>query len=68
MPEGCRCSHWGDLAEFLLGSMTPEQADKNHNPCLIKIMEEKKLQYGLKHTHAQTHQTKRRHRSTLHDP
>lgn len=35
--------------------MTPEQADKNHNPCLIKIMEEKKLQYGLKHARTHKH-------------
>lgn len=42
-PEGCRCSHWGDLTEVLLGSLMPEQADENRNPCLIiKIMEEKK--------------------------
>lgn len=54
-PEGCQCSHWGDLTEVLLGSMMPEQADKNHNPCLTKIMEEKKLQYGFKHTHTHEH-------------
>lgn len=33
-PEGCRCSHWGDLTEVLLGSLTPKQADENRNPCL----------------------------------
>lgn len=39
----------GDLTEVLLGCMTPEQADENHNPCLIKNNKrKKKLQYGFK--------------------
>lgn len=53
-PEGCRCSHWGDLTEVLLGSLTPEQADENRNPCLKNNGGKKKLQYGFKNTHKHT--------------
>lgn len=69
-PEGFRCSHWGDLTEVFLGSMTPWQADEYHNPCLIKSNGGIKLQYGFKkHTHTHTNKpNKRRQRSTLCDP
>lgn len=70
MPEGCQCSHWGDLTEVLLGSMMPEQAGKNHNPCLIKI-KGKKITIMDENTHTHKH-TKQKHRSALlcvtHDP